>query len=142
MVETNFTTRVYQYGAVPLGEFPKEGIEFLFKANKLWNTLVEIHNDNFDRYEQERRDADEEYKLISEALDALEIKIGDAFKEKRNARIKVRTRSPDAPQIAAVMKENAIASSRYTSSQGPKLSILCRPPVIKATGGPSFPIIL
>ena len=102
MAETNFTTRVYQYGAVPLGEFPKEGIEFLFKANKLWNTLVEIHNDNFDRYEQERRDADEEYKLISEALDALEIKIGDAFKEKRNARIKVRTRSPDAPQIAAV----------------------------------------
>ena len=102
MAETNFTTRVYQYGAVPLGEFPKEGIEFLFKANKLWNTLVEIHNDNFDRYEQERRDADEEYKLISEALDALEIKIGDAFKEKRNARIKVRTRSPDAPQIAAL----------------------------------------
>ena len=77
MAETNFTSRAYQYGGVPLGEFPKEGIEFLFKANKLWDTLVEIHNDNFDRYEQEKRDVDEEYKIISEALDALEVKIGE-----------------------------------------------------------------
>ena len=88
MAEENFTTRVYQYGAVPLGPFPEEGIEFLYKANELWNTLVEIHNDSSDKYDEARRDADEEYKIISKELDALETKVDDAFKEKRNARMK------------------------------------------------------
>lgn len=36
MGETKFTTRVYQYGTVPLGPFPEEGITSLWKANKLW----------------------------------------------------------------------------------------------------------
>ena len=102
MAEENFTTRVYQYGAVPLGPFPEEGIEFLYKANALWNTLVEIHNDSSDKYDEARRDADEEYKIISKELDALETKVDDAFKEKRNARMKARTRSSSDPLIKTV----------------------------------------
>ena len=55
MAETNYTTRVYQYGAVPLGPFPEEGVEFLYKANALWNRSVEIHNDSLETYDQARR---------------------------------------------------------------------------------------
>ena len=40
MGETKYITRVYQYGAVPLEQFPKEGIGSLWKANRLWNKLV------------------------------------------------------------------------------------------------------
>jgi hypothetical protein len=59
MPDTNFTTRVYQYGAVPLGPFPEEGVEFLYKANALWNRLVEIHNDSSDHFDEARQDAGE-----------------------------------------------------------------------------------
>ena len=102
MAEEIFTTRVYQYGAVPLGPFPEEGIQFLYKANALWNTLVEIHNDSSESYDQARQDADEEYKIISEQLDGLEIKVKEAFTEKRTARMKARTRSSTDPLIKAV----------------------------------------
>ena len=54
MAEEIYTTRVYQYGAVPLGPFPEEGIQLLYKANALWNTLVEIHNDGSESYDQAR----------------------------------------------------------------------------------------
>ncbi len=101
MAETNYTTRVYQYGAVPLGPFPEEGVEFLYKANALWNRLVEIHNDSQEAYDQARRDADEEYNLLSKELDELEDKISDAFAEKRNARMKAGTRSSSDPLIKA-----------------------------------------
>ena len=102
MAEENFTSRVYQYGAVPLGPFPKEGIQSIFCANRLWNKLVELHNDDFQRYQELMCDADKEYRIISEELDALEVKIKDAYKEKRNARIKAQTRSSDHPLIKAV----------------------------------------
>ena len=101
MAETNYTTRVYQYGAVPLGPFPEEGVEFLYKANALWNRLVEIHNDSLETYDQARRDADKEYDLLSQELETLEDKISKAFTEKRNARMKARTRSSSDPLIKA-----------------------------------------
>jgi hypothetical protein len=37
-------TLVYQYGAVPIGSFPQEGYDELWRANRLWNQLVELHN--------------------------------------------------------------------------------------------------
>ena len=97
----DYQTRVYQYGAVPLVPFPEEGIEALWQANKLWNQLVEIHNENSVEYEQARRDADEEYKLIAEELDLLEKKISKAFDDKRTARMKAGTRSSSHPLIKA-----------------------------------------
>jgi transposase len=101
MAEINYTTRVYQYGAVPLGPFPEEGVEFLYKANALWNRLVEIHNDSLETYDQARRDADKEYDLLSQELEKLEDNISKAFTEKRNARMKARTRSSSNPLIKA-----------------------------------------
>ena len=47
-------TRVYKYGAVPIGPFPSEGMDELWRANKLWNQLVEIHNNNRTKYEEAR----------------------------------------------------------------------------------------
>ena len=39
-------TRVYKYGLVPIGYQPKETIEELYRANKLWNALVQINRKN------------------------------------------------------------------------------------------------
>ena len=104
MPEPEYTTHVYQYGAVPLGPFPEEGIDALYKANALWNKLVETHNEHSQLYDDARRDADEEYRIISEQLDALEEKIKKAFEAKRNARMKAGTRAADHPLIQAANK--------------------------------------
>ena len=101
MAETNYTTRVYQYGAVPLGPFPEEGVQFLRKANDLWNTLVELHYDDQKIRDQARRNADKEYDQLSQELERIEVKIKDAVKAKRNARMKARTRSSSDPLIKA-----------------------------------------
>ena len=55
MTETNYPTRAYQYGAVPLGPFPEEDVEFLYTANARWNRLFEIHNYSLETYDQARR---------------------------------------------------------------------------------------
>ena len=88
--DVNYTTRVYQYGAVPLGIFPKERIDALYKAKNLWNTLVEIHNTHSVDCDQSRRDADEEYGALSEQLEDMEVRVEKALDNKRNARMKAR----------------------------------------------------
>ena len=93
-------TRVYQYGAVPLGRFPEAGMDALWKANRLWNNLVEIHNDNAEDLERARRDADAEYARIREELDDLEERIEKAYEDKRTARMEARTRSSSHSLIA------------------------------------------
>lgn len=80
-----------------MGRFPQEGIDALFKANALWNKLVEIHNVHDQYYQEARREADEEYRIISEQLDALKEKIDKAFEVKRNARMKAGTRDANHP---------------------------------------------
>ena len=99
--QTEFTTRVFKYGAVPLGPFPKEGMDELARANRLWNKLVEIHNQHSDYYEQARRDVDEEYRDLGCELDRIEEKIEEAFTEKRNARMKAGSRDANDPLISA-----------------------------------------
>ena len=96
-----FTTRVYKYGAIPLGPFPTEGVDQLFRANQLWNKLVEIHNEHSEYYDQARRDADEEYNTLSVELDNVEERVKKTFTEKRNARNKASSRDADHPLIKA-----------------------------------------
>ena len=55
-----------------MGHFPEEGIDALYKANKLRNSLVEIHNTHSEYYDQSRRDADTEYNTLKMELEALE----------------------------------------------------------------------
>lgn len=97
----DFTTRVYKYGAVPLGPFPEEGVEELWRANRLWNALVEIHNENSLIYDESRRKADPEYADLSRELGELEERIVAAYGDKRTARMKAQTRSSEHPLIAA-----------------------------------------
>lgn len=93
------TTRVYKYGAVPLEQMPQDGIEELFRANRLWNELVAIHNDARDKYEAARFAADDEYAQLGGQLDALEEQITLAFTEKRQARGKAGTRDAHDPLV-------------------------------------------
>ena len=83
-----FTTRACKYGAIPPAPFPTEGVDQLFRANQLWNKLVEIHKEHSEYYDQARRDADEEYNTLSVELDNVEEWVKKAFTEKRNARNK------------------------------------------------------
>ena len=52
--ETDFTTRVYQYGVVPIDTFSEEGVEELFRANRLWNNLVVLNYEHREAYDQSR----------------------------------------------------------------------------------------
>ena len=96
---TDFSTRVYQYGAVPLDEFPEEGVEELYRGNNLWNSLVELHNNHREKYEKARCDADGEYALIAESLEGANLEIDRAYENKRNARNKANTKDPSHPLI-------------------------------------------
>ena len=109
-----FTTRVYKYGAIPLGPFPTEGVDQLFRANQLWNKLVEIHNEHSEYYDQARRDADEEYNTLSVELDNVEERVKKAPTEKRNARMKAASRVSDHPLVKAAIDkiDNLFADRR------------------------------
>lgn len=98
-------TRVYKYGLVPLGDFPKEAISELWRANKLWNNLVKIHNENRADYEKALCAAHVLYSEIAEKLVAINEKIDQAYDEKRNAHMQAETRDPADPLIK---KANAI----------------------------------
>jgi hypothetical protein len=102
MDKKEFTTRVYQYGAIPLGPVPEAGIKHMMNANHLWNTLVALHNDNWQAYHEALCDADQEFKLIDEQLNQIDEQFEKLIKEKRIARMKAQTRSSDHPLIKAV----------------------------------------
>ena len=94
-------TVVYQYGAVPIGAFPAEGIDELWRANRLWNQLVELHNKNRQSYESARRAASDAYALISESIALKQAEIDQAFKDKRKARMEAGTKDADHPLIVS-----------------------------------------
>ena len=59
-------TRVYKYGLVPIG-YPTEAvIEELWRANNLWNTLVALHIESRENWDDARRSASIDY---SEKMD-------------------------------------------------------------------------
>ena len=99
VTETDFTTRVYQYGAVPVDTFPQEGIEELFRANRLWNDLVALHRKSRDEYDSARCDADSEYASLQKSLQELNEEIDEAYNNKRNARMKAGTKDASHPLI-------------------------------------------
>ena len=44
--------RVYKYGLVPIGFPTEEAISELWRANNLWNTLIDIHDKARNDYEE------------------------------------------------------------------------------------------
>jgi len=91
--------RVYKYGLVPIGTFPEAAISELWRANKLWNNLVEIHRKNRDKYDEARCAAHPLYGEIAEKLNAINEEIDQAYDNKRTARMKAGTREPSHPLI-------------------------------------------
>jgi IS605 OrfB family transposase len=92
-------TRVYKYGAVPIGPFPSEGMDELWRANKLWNQLVEIHNNNRNKYEEARCAASSDYALISESIKLKQAEIEEAYQAKRQARMHANTKDAQHPLL-------------------------------------------
>lgn len=110
------TTRVYQYGAVLINPgkgrptfatdaFPKAGVDELFRRNRLWNELVEIHNETGKRLDEARRAANAAYREVAGKLDAIEDEIKEAYSRKRAAREKAGTRDASHPLIKEANRE-------------------------------------
>ena len=97
--ETNYTTRVFQYGVIPLDAFPKEGIDELFRANHLRNELVDLTRKSREKYDQARCKANGEYATLTKKLKKLNQQIDGAYDNKRNARMKATTRDASHPLI-------------------------------------------
>lgn len=91
--------RVYKYGLVPIGHLPEEAISELWRANKLWNTLVGIHKKAREDFEQARCAAYLPYSEIAEKLTAINEKVDKAYDAKRTARMKAGTRDISNPLI-------------------------------------------
>ena len=111
VTETNFTTRVYQYGAVPIDMFPDEGSSELFRANRLWNNLVDLHRKSGEKYYQALSEVDEEYASLRNAELKLKEKLQKAREAKQTARMKARTTDASHPLIKEANKKiNALYS--------------------------------
>ena len=123
---TNFTTRVYQYGVVfdlPVArDFPQAAVNELFKANRLWNQMVEIHRDHQTIYDQARRDASYDYRLLAEAIDDPNEKINQAYDvDMKQARLAASSREKNHPLIMEVQaKIDDLKAQRKTISEAIK----------------------
>ena len=92
-------TRVYKYGLIPIGYPPQAAIDELFRANNLWNTLVALHRESRENWDDARRTASI---LYSEKMDELEQKeqvIGEAFDALRQVRMEEGTRDESNPKL-------------------------------------------
>lgn len=118
--QTDITTtevRVYKYGLVPLGQFPEEAIEELWRANNLWNSLVDIHNNHFEAIQDARCKADPLFAELVDRLNDLNEKIGAAYEAKRTARMLAGTRDATHPDLVKANNHinslKAVRSSLY-----------------------------
>ena len=92
-------TRVYKYGLIPIGYPPQAAIDELFRANNLWNTLVALHRESRENWDDARRTS---FILYSEKMDELEQKeqvIGEAFEALRQVRMEEGTRDESNPKL-------------------------------------------
>jgi hypothetical protein len=95
------TIRVYKYGLVPIGHLDERAIEELWRANKMWNKLVELHCQNRADWEKARCAANPQYLKITTDLATLNEKISKAYDDKRTARMNAGTRDTSHPLISA-----------------------------------------
>jgi transposase len=93
------SVRVYKYGLVPKGYPTDEAIDELWRANDLWNTLVNIHRVRAYEYEDARCVANILYAEKSEELKRKNKEISTAGDDMRTARMKASTRDGKNPLI-------------------------------------------
>lgn len=80
-------TRVYKYGLVPIGYPPQAAIDELFRANNLWNTLVALHRESRENWDDARRSASILYSEKMDELDKKDKDMNDAFDGLNKARM-------------------------------------------------------
>ena len=95
-------TRVYKYGLVPIGYPPEAAVGKngeLHRANSLWNTLVALHRESREIWDDARRATSIVY---SEKMDELEKKqeeISQAFDALRLVRMEEGTKDESNPKL-------------------------------------------
>ncbi len=95
-------TRVYKYGLVPIGYPPDSVVGVggeLHRANSLWNTLVALHRESRENWDDARRAASIEY---SEKMDDFERLQQDIKLQKvalRKARMEDGSKTGDTPRV-------------------------------------------
>jgi IS605 OrfB family transposase len=97
-----------------MGYPPREAIDELFRANSLWNTLVALHRESKENWDDARRAASI---LYSEKMDELESKqeeLLQAFAALRQARMEESTKDESNPRLKS---ERAIIN-RLKAEQG------------------------
>ena len=94
-------TRVYKYGLVPIGYLAQEARDELWRANKLWNTLVAIHRESQELRDDALRAASVEYSALLDDLDAKNAEIGEAFVVLRQVRQEQGTKDESNPALKA-----------------------------------------
>ena len=88
----NMTTRVYKYGLIPIGYPPQAAIDELFRANKLWNTLVALHRESRENWDDARRSASILYSEKMDELDKKNDDVSEAFNGLNQARMEEGTK--------------------------------------------------
>ena len=95
-------SRVYKYGLVPIGYPPDSVVGVggeLHRANSLWNTLVALHRESRENWDDARRAASIEY---SEKMDDFERLQQDIKLQKvalRKARMEDGSKTGDTPRV-------------------------------------------
>ncbi len=98
-------TRFYKYGLVPIGHVPEEAISELWRANRLWNSLVDIHRESRDAFDEARCEAHPAYGEIKEIWDKADALVDQAYDSKRTARMQAGTRDTSHPLVRDAVNE-------------------------------------
>ena len=97
-------TRVYKYGLVPLGYPPEAAVGKdgeLHRANSLWNTLVALHRESREIWDDARRAASIDYTEKMDEFEKLQRDIGLQKAALNKARMKDGSKTGDTPRVKA-----------------------------------------
>ena len=94
----------YKYGLVPKDYVSDTAIDELYRSNKLWNRLVELHNENWNILEQTRKDASPPYAEITARAEGLKTKIDNAYTHRRTLRVDTGSTKGDDPKTIIIDK--------------------------------------
>ena len=83
-------TRVFKYGLIPIGYPPDSVVGVggeLHRANSLWNTLVALHRESRENWDDARRAASISYSDKMDELEKKQEEISQAFDALRQVRM-------------------------------------------------------
>jgi hypothetical protein len=98
------TSAVFAYGAQLIGPFDQESADILYRQNRLWNSLVEIHRAGRDRYAEILTEASSEVSRLTEAYNGIKQAIENAYADKRKANARARAKTP-TPELDAQIRD-------------------------------------